>query len=299
MHAIRVHIFGGPEVLTHEEVPTPKAQADQLLVKVEAAGVNPVDTYLRAGAYAALPELPYVPGKDGAGTLPDGRRVYLSGSLTGSYAEFCLCSPDQVHPLPDQVSFEQGATLGVPYATAYQALFHRGQAQPGQRLLVRGGSGAVGLAAIQLAVARGLRVTATASTEAGRALLLAQGAEGAVEHDQTDGPFDLILEMLANRNLDRDLDELGARGTVVVVGNRGRIEIDPRKTMGKELTIRGMALFNATAEEHSRIHAGLQAGLAAGVLRPIVREVLPLAEAARAHRQVLEPGALGNLVLTP
>ncbi|MGE0495786.1 MAG: NADPH:quinone reductase [Vulcanimicrobiota bacterium] len=299
MHAIRVHIFGDPDVLAYEETPTPQAQGEQVLVKVAAAGVNPVDTYIRAGAYAGLPELPYVPGKDGAGTLPDGRRVYLSGSLTGTYADYCLCSPDQVHPLPAGVSFEQGATLGVPYATAYQALFHRGQAQPGQRLLVRGGSGAVGLAAIQLAVARGLRVTATASSEAGRALLLAQGAETAVEHAQTDGPYELILEMLANRNLDRDLDELASGGTVVVVGNRGRVEIDPRKTMGKELTIRGMALFNATPEEHRRIHAGLQAGLASGVLKPIVREALPLVEAAQAHRQVLEPGACGNLVLIP
>jgi len=110
---------------------------------------------------------------------------------------------------------------------------------------------------------------------------------------------DVIVEMLANVNLDRDLDLIALHGRVMVVGNRGRIEIDPRKIMGKDAAVLGMTMFNATAEEYRTIHAALVAGLESGALAPVVGREMPLAQAAQAHAAVMEPGAFGKIVLIP
>src|SRR6266496_146350 len=186
MKAIRVHEFGGPEVLRLEEVPTPRPGPGEVLVRIHAIGVNPVETYIRAGTYARLPALPYTPGNDGAGVVEEigsdvnefkpGDRVYTGGSLAGStYAEFTLCKTAQVHPLPENVSFAQGAAMGTPYATAYRGLFQRADAKPGETVLVHGASGGVGTAAVQLARACGLRVFGTAGSDQGRKLAREQG----------------------------------------------------------------------------------------------------------------------------
>ncbi|HYX42813.1 MAG TPA: alcohol dehydrogenase catalytic domain-containing protein, partial [Pyrinomonadaceae bacterium] len=175
MKTIRVHEFGGPEVLRLEEVEAPQAGAGQVVVRVAAAGVNPVEVYIRSGMYARKPELPFTPGMDGAGTVEAcgadvqrvraGDRVYIAGSLSGTYAERALCLESQVHPLPAAVSFQQGAAMGVPYATAYRALFDRGQAKPSETVLVHGATGGVGIAAVQLARAAGLTVIGTGGTD--------------------------------------------------------------------------------------------------------------------------------------
>ena len=322
MRAIVVREFGPPGVMTIEQVPDPAPGPRQMLVRVRAAGVNPVDTYIRSGIYARKPALPYIPGTDLGGTIeavgPDvtrwkrGDRVYAYGTAPGSgaYAELAVCDAAQVHPLPERVSFAQGAALGVPYATAWRALFIRANVHAGDTLLVHGASGGVGTAAVQIARAHGLTVIGTAGTADGLALARQEGAHHVLNHreagylDQvatiTGGRgVDVVLEMLANVNLDRDLDVLAMRGRVVVVGNRGRIEIDPRKTMGKDGAILGMTLFNASAEELAGIHAGLGAGLENGTLRPVVGRELPLAEAPKAHEAVMEPGAHGKIVLIP
>ena len=320
MKAIRVYEFGGPEVLRVEEVSEPEANAAQIVVRISAAGVNPVDTYKRAGWHAHSPSLPYTPGEDGAGTVEwagadvkrfkAGDRVYLARSVTGTYAELAVCEEWQAQPLPANVTFAQGACIGVPYTTAYRALFGRAAAREGETVLVHGASGGVGLAAVQLAVGAGLRVVGTAGTDEGLRLVEAQGAHAFVNH-RTEGyedllreltggrGYDVILEMLANVNLDRDLDLVARFGRVVVVGSRGRVEIDPRKAITRDASIHGMTLFNTTPEEFQSIHAAIYEGLEAGKLRPVVGKELPLAEAARAHREVLEPGARGKLVLIP
>lgn len=300
MQAIRVLEFGDPEVMQFMEVDEPTPAAGQVLVELRAVGVNPVDTYIRSGLYPRLPELPYTPGRDGAG-LTAGRRVYVAGSISGTYALKVLCDPEQVFDLPDNCSFEQGATLGTPYVTAYHALFNRGEAQAGQRLLVHGASGAVGLAVVQMARAAGLDVTGTAGSQVGLELVLANGAQRACGHEEsaTFAPYDLILEMLANENLDRDLDMLDFRGRVVVIGNRGSTEIDARKTMTRDLSIVGTSVMNATADELKRVHAGLAAGLENGTLSPVVRRSFALQQAPEAHRKVMERGAAGNIVLLP
>jgi len=319
MKAIRVHQFGGPEVLKLEEVPDLQPGPGQVVVQVRAAGVNPVEAYVRTGTYAMKPTLPYTPGADAAGVVAAvgegvtsvkvGDRVYTSGSLSGTYAEQTLCTEARVHPLPANVSFEQGAAMGVAYGTAYRALFQRGGGKRGEEVLVHGASGGVGTAAVQLARAAGLLVMGTAGTDAGLKLVKEQGAHHAVNHTAagyldelmklTGGRgFDLIIEMLANKNLANDLGLLAKKGRVVVVGSRGPIEINPRDAMTREADIRGMTLFGATEQELREIHAALGVGLENGTLRPVIGQTFPLAEAARAHEEIMKhSGALGKIVL--
>jgi NADPH:quinone reductase len=325
MKAIRVREFGGPAVLTLEDVPDPKAGAGDVVVRVRAAGVNPVDAYMHTGTYARKPPLPYTPGQDGAGEIVSvgsdvkafkaGDRVYIAGvgntpAGAGTYAELARCSPSQLHRLPARVSFGQGAALGVPYCTAYRALFQRAGAKPGETVLVHGATGGVGIAAVELAHARGLTVIGSGGTDNGLTTVREHGADLTVNHRDagyTDSIMaatggrgvDLIVEMAAHINLDRDLALLAKHGRVVVVGNRGRVEIDARQAMGRDAAILGMTLFNATDVDLAEIHAALYAGLANGTLNPVVGREFPLAEAPRAHQAVMEPGALGKIVLTP
>lgn len=300
MKAVRVHQFGDPTVLQLETVPDPQPGPGKILVHVKAAGVNPVDAYIRAGTYAIKPPLPYIPGCEAAGLLDNGERVYtfgtVAGPLLGSYAERIVCEPWQVHPLPAPLSFAQGAAIGVAYTTAYRALFDRANIQPGETVLVHGASGGVGLAAVQLAVAHGCRVIGTAGSERGRQLVRVQGAE-ALDHTAMVEKPNVIIEMLANVNLARDLEMIAPRGRIVIVGNRGSIEINPRFLMAKDATVMGFVVVNLTRAESDRIHAALAPGLANGTLRPVVRRELPLAEAARAHEAVMQPGAAGKIVL--
>ena len=319
MKAIRVHQFGGPEVLRLEAVPTPVPGPGQVLVSVQAAGVNPVDTYFRSGSNPALP-LPYTPGLDAAGVVAaigdgvnsvvPGARVYTASTISGAYAEFTLCDAKQVHPLPANISFEQGAGVNVPYATAYRALFQRARAKAGETVLIHGASGGVGIAAVQIARAAGLVVIGTGGTEAGRKLITEQGAQHVLDHRAPDyleralastggRGFDVILEMLANVNLGKDLPLLAMNGRVIVIGSRGKVEITPRDLMSRDADVRAMTLFNASPTELAEIHAALFAGLANETLRPIIGREMPLADAERAHGTVMEPGAYGKIILRP
>jgi len=320
MKAIVVKEFGGPEVLQIGEIPTPRPTAGQVVIRVHAAGINPLETYIRAGAYAKLPPLPYTPGGDGAGvveevgegvkTFSKGDRVWFSDALTGAYAEYTLCEETRAHPLPERVSFAQGAAIGVPYVTACRALFQRANAQPGEIVFIHGATGGVGTAAVQLARNRGLTVMATGGSDMGRQSLRENGAHYVFDHHSgnylgdamkaTGGKgVDVVLEMLANVNLAKDLTLLAKHGRVIIIGSRGKIEIDPRDTMGRDADIRGMISANTTAPELAIIHATLNAGLENGTLHPIVGREFPLADAPLAHKAVMEPGAQGKIVLLP
>jgi NADPH2:quinone reductase len=319
MKAIRVHEFGGPEVMKLEDVADLLPGPGQVVLRVHAAGVNPVESYVRTGTYAIKPNLPYTPGNDAAGvvvavgagvtSVKAGDRVYTSGALTGTYAEQTLCLEGQVHRLPDSVSFEQGAAIGVAYGTAYRGLFQRGDAKAGETVLVHGASGGVGTAAVQLARAAGITVIGTAGSEEGLKLVKQQGAHHVLNHaaegylDElmtlTGGRgVDVILEMLANKNLGKDLTVLAKKGRVVVIGSRGPVEINPRDAMGREADIRGLTLFATSEAESGEMHAALVAGLENGTLRPVIAQKIPLAEAARAHVEIMKhSGALGKIVL--
>ncbi len=327
MRAIRVTAFGGPEVLTLAEVPDPQPGPGQVRVRIHAAGVNPVETYIRAGAYANKPALPYTPGSDGAGVvdalgegvsgLAAGDRVYLAGPMaasTGTYAELVVNAATNVHKLPENLSFAQGAALGVPASTAWRGLFQKARIQAGETVLIHGGSGAVGNAAIALARAAGATVIATAGSAKGLELVRSLGAHMAFDHTEPNyeamvavfaeglggglGP-DVIIEMLANVNLARDAEILAPRGRIVIVGSRGPIEFVPRGLMAREAVVHGMMLPNMTADEWRQVNTGVQRALRAGTLKPIVAREVPLARAPEAHEAVMGGRAAGMVVLVP
>ncbi len=320
MQAICVHKFGEADVMKYEEVATLTPIKNQIKIEVKAIGVNPVDTYIRAGIYPIKPDLPYTPGKDASGIIKEigsevknrkiGDRVYTCGCLSGSYAEELICNEDQAFILPENCSFSTGAALGVPYSTAFIALNLRAQAAAGEIVLIHGASGAVGLAAIQIAKLSGLRVIGTAGTEQGLKLLWNQGVIAALNHNQdnyldsvqdltTGAGVDVILEMLANVNLDKDLKLLAVNGRVVIIGSRGTIEIDPRDTMGKNASILGMSLFNTQSEQLQQIHAAIKIGLINGRYRPVIHSEIPLVDAPKAHELVMQNGVNGKIILIP
>ncbi len=319
MKAIEVKTFGGPEVMQVVAKESYLPSKGEVVIYAKAIGVNPVETYIRAGTYPVLPELPYTPGGNVAGVIElcgeavgdwkKGDRVYSSAALSGAYGEQVLCKTDQIFSLPEHLSFAQGAALGVPAATAWRALFIRGRAQPGEKVLIHGASGSVGQTAIQLAKGLGMEVFGTAGSEKGMALIEKLGAKP-FDHKSKDYAydlqeatggtgFDLILEMLANQNLETDLTLLAPGGRVIIIGSRGRIEIDPRATMGKETEIRGLALLNATEEEIIETHQGLAGAMAEGILSPSVSRELSLEEAPFAHQLVMNDGNCGKIVLIP
>jgi len=318
MKAIRVHEFGGPEQLKLDEIPTPKPAAGQVLVKVHAAGVNPYDTYMRAGTYPVKPPLPYTPGSDAAGIIESvgdgvkkvkpGDRVYTARTLSGAYAEYALALESQVHPLPANISFAQGSGIYVPYGTAYFALHNSAEARASETVLIHGASGGVGTAAIQLARSMGLTVFGTAGTAKGLELVRKEGAHQAFDHTKpaytdeimkaTGGRgVDVILEMLANVNLSADMKLLATNGRVIVIGNRGEVTINARDIMGKRGSIRAFTLWVVTDSEAADIFAGLNAGLENGTLRPVVGKELPLKDAAQAHIDIMAPGSSGKIAL--
>lgn len=319
MKAIRVSSFGDESVLKVGEVPYPTAGAGQVVVKVHAAGVNPVDTYVRAGKYPLLPQVPFTPGSDGAGVVESigpgvasvatGDRVYFGRALTGAYAEKAVVEERFVGRLPEGVSFDQGAAIYVPYFTAHYALWIRAKVLPGETVLVHGGTGSVGQAAIQWLRGTGTRVLATGGTEEGRKLLASQGAHAVFDHHEkgyldkikaaAPNGIDVILEMAAHTNLGHDLPLLSKHGRVIVIGNRSEVQINARDIMGKDADIRGMTLFNIAPDQLARIHRATQAGLAEGRLSPVVSHKLPLTDAPEAHRLVMAPGARGKIILVP
>jgi NADPH2:quinone reductase len=323
MKAIRVRQFGDPEVMVVEDVPDLTPGPGQVLVRIHATGINPVETYIRTGNYPLKPALPFTPGTDGAGiveavgsgvtsVLP-GTRVYVghgSGGTTGTYAQQAAIGAAGVHPLPDRVSFAQGAALGVPYVTAWRALIERAGTKAGETVLVHGASGGVGVAAVQIARAAGLTVIGTAGTDRGRALVLEQGAHHALDHGDAGyrdelkrltsgrGP-DVIVEMAAHINLNHDLSMIAPHGRIVIIGSRGDVQISPRLIMSQNVIVTGLTLWTATDEELRRAYAGVTEGLANGTLTPVIGAELPLSDAPKAHRQVLESGAHGKIVLIP
>lgn len=331
MKAIVVREFGPPDVMKLEDVELPSLGGDEVLIRIHAAGVNPVDTYLRTGVHAQAPILPYTPGKDGAGVVEavgeivtkykPGDRVYTANTVTGTYAEYAICKEADLGRLPDNVSFEEGAGIWTPYATAYRALFQKAQGKAGETVLVHGASGAVGIAAMQWLTGGQASVLAgenknpftfigTASSEEGRRLIAAQGADAVFDHADEDHfeqireftggrGVDVIIEMLANANLERDFECLAMFGRITVVGNRGSLQFTPRLAMTKDATIYGMSLFNSSQSDRDEILTAIFDGLANGKLKPVIRAKLPLAEATQSHVEIIESKGCGKIVLLP
>ncbi|MBF4479701.1 NADPH:quinone reductase [Rhodococcus rhodochrous] len=295
----------------------------QVRVELWAVGVNPADTYVRAGGYEFLKlDPPFGLGFDASGVIletgpevtefREGDRVWVSLLLTrsiGTYAEELVCNVAAVRPLPSQLSFRQGSALGLPYVTAYRALFQRGGAVAGETVLVHGASGGVGIAAVQLAVATGLNVIGTASTQRGRDIILDCGAGHVLDHDSDDymtrlrdiSPrgVDLIIEMRADRNLAADVSVLAPRGRVVIVGSRGEIPFQPRGLMVAEADVRGMAIWNMTGAELTEATDFIVEKSFSGEIVPRTGAEFPLTDVAEAHRSISAGTAGGRVVLLP
>jgi len=323
MKASVVRKFGDPSVLTLETVEIPKPQPSEVLVKILSVGVNPVETYKRSGIYNPSPVLPWIPGTDAAGVVegvgekvtgvPIGSRVWLSSVSSGAYAQYATAPVEDVHPLPDFMTFEQG-TLWIAYATAYLALVHIGEVKPGQTVLVHGASGGVGLASVQLARSfGGLTILGTAGTEKGLAVVKENGADVVFNHKEADYAdkileytkgkgVDIILEMTANLTLLKSMSIIGKNGKICVIGNRGTIDgFNARLIMQKRASIRGVMLFAITPEEKVETVRALNEKLQSKLINPIVNKSYPLSLASKAHEEIINPpvGASGKLVLSP
>jgi len=321
MKAVRVHRFGGPEVLQVDtNVPVPEVGDDQVLVRVVFAGVNPVETYIREGQYSRLPDLPYTPGSDAAGyvqqlgrnvtTLKVGDRVFVSGTSTntGSYSQYVVSDSTYVFPLHPRLSFAQGASLGVPFFTAYKALILRAETKPGETVLIHGASGAVGTAAVQIARALGAIVVGTAGTKEGMDVVTKCGAHHVFNHNHKNYDkkmvehlgtgFDVIIEHLANINLGHDVQMMKERARVMIVGCRGAVSINPRHLMLPEASIRGVSLGSTTPSEWSEMGAAIVAGIEAGWVSPVINKEYTMDQVAQVHHDIVHSkGAKGKLVL--
>lgn len=320
MKTIHVHQFGVPDVMQLHDADEPQAGAGEVVIRVRAVGVNPVETYIRAGTYQPQPALPYVPGSDAAGEIESvgenvreysqGDRVFTTAQASRAYAEKMVVKVEHLRRLPDNVSFAQGAALGIPYGTAYRALLGIGKPQSGDTVMIHGGSGGVGTAAIQIAKSRGFTIIATAGSDAGLKLIEEQGAKYALNHNDANylsdvlgatcgKGVDVILEMLANVNLQKDLELLARYGRVVVIGSRGETQIDARFLMKNDSAILGMMLPNTPPDEMKAIYDDLETMLQSGALDPIIQGEFALGDAPRAHEAVMHGSSHGKIVLIP
>ncbi|MFC1798255.1 NADPH:quinone reductase [Thermodesulfobacteriota bacterium] len=320
MKAIRVNKFGPPKVMQIEEVPDLEPSFGQVVVKVHAVGVNPHDIYIRSGTYRIKPNLPYTPGKDVAGTIESigegvtrfsiGDRVYATETITGGYAEQALCNESDIQQLPNNISFIQGAGINGPYSTAYRALFHRAKALPSEVVLIHGAEGGVGIAAAQFALAAGMITIGTGSSKEGLQFVSELGVNHVLNHNDpahfeqalqlTNGNgVNIILEMLANVNLGKDLPILAQSGRVIIIGNLGTVEINPRDIMMQDASILGMLRGNMNEIDRLEIYAAIDAGLRNGTLQPIIFHKIPLAQAPKAHKLIISSTPFGKIVLVP
>ncbi|CAO4363528.1 unnamed protein product [Caenorhabditis nigoni] len=311
-----VHRFGGPEMIEVADCGMPQIKnPNQVLVRNHASGINPVDTYIRAGQYAKLPTLPYSPGKDGAGivelvgdavkNVKAGDRVWY-GMESGSAGEYNVVN--RPFPLPDGVSYSEGASLGVPYMTAYRALFHLAGAKTGDVILVHGASGGVGSALMQLAAWRNIEAVGTAGSKNGLQYLKRLGAKHVYNHSETGyvakmkadypGGFNYIFEMAAHTNLNTDLGLLAPRGKVAVIGNRSETTINARQLMVTEGAVFGVALGMSTEAELADFGHNIVNFLKETEHRPIINKEYSLEQLGQAHKDIMEnSGAKGNLVV--
>lgn len=324
MKAVRIHEYGGPEVLLYEEVPKPEPGPAQILVKVAAATVNPVDVAVREDRFPTPRQPPKILGSDGAGVVEQtgaevtsveiGERVAFSGlgiGSEGSYAEYAVIAETQVVHLPEELSFTDAAAIGMAFPAAYYALVTRGALREGETVLVQGAAGGVGSASVQLARALGARVLATASGPDAADLVLSLGAEAVIDFRTEDVPervleltggrgVDLIHELVLSTNLPMDIGMVAKGGRIVGTGQGPGPDatVPIGAAIAKDASVLFMNLNNAGRAGVAAIATEVADMVVAGKVRPVIGAELPLAEARRAH-EMLARSHLGKIVLLP
>ncbi len=322
MKAVQINEFGGREVLKTVSIDEPTPNANEVKIKLYATGLNPNEAYTITGTYAALvPELPYIPGFDGAGVVEElgpevenlevGDRVFVSGFTakhnTGTYAEKVVVDTEHVYHLPGQFSMKEGAALGIPLFTAYRALFQRAEIKISDTILIHGASGSVGSLAIQMARAIGAVVIGTSSTKKGRKQIIELGADHALDHiseenreellelTNNQGP-DVIIEMLANKNLETDMQIIAKEGRIVIVGSRDTIEVTPRHLMGNEATVTAVNVARMTSEDKEEALHAIRNFIEQDAIHPLIGKTFTLEEATQAHQSMMEDPGNGRTI---
>jgi len=335
MNAVEITAPGPPDVLRLVTRPDPRPGPGEVLIRVQAAGVNRPDLMQRQGHYPPPKGASDIPGLEVAGHIdalgpPDeggeprsasGRHWHVGDAVCalvsgGGYADLCAVSGLQCLPVPRGMSMTDAAALPETYFTVWTNVFDRGRLAPGEWLLVHGGTSGIGSTAIQLATARGSHVLATAGTDDKCRAAEQLGAVRAINHrhedfvaavkDATNGRgVDVVLDIVGASYTARNLDCLARDGRLVQIGLMAGAEatIPLRPILLRRLTITGSTLRIRTPEEKGAIAAALEREiwplLEAGRVRPIVADVLPLADAARAHERLERGEVIGKLVLAP
>lgn len=315
MRAVQITEFGGPEVLKLVELPDPVAKPGQLLVEVDAAGVNYADTHSVEDSYLSRSTLPLVPGGEVVGRTADGRRV-VALTATGGYAERTAAWATMAHDVPDEVSDGAALALVVQGLTAWNLLRTSARLSPGESVVVHAAAGGTGSLAVQLAKRFGAgRVIATASTPEKRALALELGADVAVEAEgeglkerleEANGgnKVDVVLEMTGGPVFDASLAALAPFGRLVAYGMASRTApapIEAASLMARSRAVVGFWLMHAVGrpELHAEPMAELLELVARGELRTLVAEAYPMSQVARAHEDLRARRTTGKLVLDP
>ncbi|QHQ33781.1 NAD(P)H-quinone oxidoreductase [Algicella marina] len=322
MRVIEISEAGGPEVLKPATRAVPRPSAGEVLIKLEAAGVNRPDALQRAGAYDPPPGASDLPGLEGAGhvaAVGEGVSGVAEGDAVcglfpgGGYAEYVVCPAAHVLPIPKGLSMVEGAALCETFFTVWSTVFERGGLKAGERFLVHGGSSGIGTTAIQLAAARGARVFATAGSEEKCAACLELGAEMAVNYREADyvsvlkdavKGVDLSLNMVGGDYIPRDVRLLAPDGRLVMIAflQGPKVELNFAQVMVKRLTVTGATLRPQSDVAKGHMAEALRREvwplLDDGRIKPVMDQTFPLEDAAAAHARMEASAHIGKIVLT-
>jgi NADPH:quinone reductase-like Zn-dependent oxidoreductase len=303
MKAIRVHDYGGPEQLVLEQAPVPQVPSDQVLIHLKAAGVNPADWKYRSGAYKQFMPLtfPWTPGLEGAGIVETagadvkafkkGDEVY--GLVSGAYAEYALAKTNEIFPKPAGLTFEEAAAIPIGALTAWGAVIATAKVEAGQRVLVHGAAGGVGLYAVQLARWKGAHVTGTASAS-NLEFVRSLGAEQVIDYRATRfetvlRDMDVVIDTVGGNLAERSFQVLRPGGVYVTVA--GRLAEDA----GKAQNVKALSAGRFPAENLKQISELIESKQ----LKAVVGKVFPLGEAAKAHELSQTGHGRGRIILQP
>jgi NADPH2:quinone reductase len=326
MKAIEISTYGAPEVLQLTERPTPEVKAGELLIRVAASGVNRPDVLQRKGRYPVPPGASDLPGLEVAGTIVEGDKqaMALAGLAVGDrvcaliagggYAELCVAPVEQCLPVPAGLSDIEAASLPETFFTVWSNVFDRARLQPGETLLVQGGTSGIGVTAIQMAKAWGAKVIATAGSDEKCAACLKLGADHAINYRTQDfvaevqgitakRGVDVILDIIAGAYVAREVTCLAEDGRLAIISVQGGVEaqFDAGLVLRRRLTITGSTLrprpmaFKAAIAKSLRQHAW--PWLSDGRVKPVIYQTFPAEQAAQSHVLMESNQHIGKLVL--